>query len=482
MIVSAARAVCREAVCSVLPHPSNAYRPYALRHPILAFINTLLMVVTLGGSLALSLTPEIARLSTVTAPTVVRLTNAERVKAKLPVLKEDPLLKRSAQLKGEHMLRHDYFEHTSPDGLSPWVWFDRASYTYTYAGENLAIDFSEAEDVVAAWMRSASHRRNLLSDRYVDTGIAAVTGEFQGRTATIVVQHFGARRAAPQTARTAQGTPAVAQAATSPPTPTPRSLSEVGPSPLTAPSIAEPAAGTVIGGGPVTVRGTAPAGSTVDVVLGGKTVGTYQATDGAFSGTFVPPTDEERSAALTAIATSNGRKSRVSSPINIRLDTKAPAIVAERVLMLPDPLGVPRTVLLAVAVPDEVVRVTVEGIGAAPQLLARQGTVASGRFALTTENPVSIRATDARGNTRTVTLEPFLPYVTAAEGTDAPRARVAAAVSRLRPALVGLLAALAALLGVNILAHLRLHRLLHPDLLAHAGFVLALGTTLVLFA
>lgn len=472
MVVSAARAVCRGALCTVLPHPSNAYRPYAFRHPFLAFLNALFIVATLGSSLVLSLTPEVARLSTIATPTIVRLTNAERAKAGLAALKENPLLQRSAQLKGEHMLRHDYFEHTSPDGLTPWVWFDRANYRYAYAGENLAIDFSEAEDVVAAWMRSASHRRNLLSDRYEEVGIAVVTGEFQGRTAAIVVHHLGARRALPTTASGPAKPPAVTQAA----------ARSTAPSPLAAPRIVEPRPGSTIGGGAATVRGTAPAGSTVSVALDGDRVGTYQAAKNAFGGTFPPPANQERNAVLTATALLGERESPPSAPVPIRLDTKAPAILAEQALMLPDPLGVPRTVLIAVPVTPEIASITVEGTGAETRPLVRQGTIASVRLALETEHPLRLRVTDAHGNTQTVTLQSFLPYLTAEGAPEASRTQVAAAASRLRPALVFLLAVFASLLGVNMLVHLRLHRMLHADLLAHAAFVLSLGTTLVFFA
>jgi len=34
-----------------------------------------------------------------------------------------------------------YFEHISPQGLSPWFWFRNRATNYRYAGENLAIGF-----------------------------------------------------------------------------------------------------------------------------------------------------------------------------------------------------------------------------------------------------------------------------------------------------------------------------------------------------
>lgn len=382
MLVSAARVLCRGAYCVVLPHSINQGRPYALRHPVLAFASGLILALTLGGSGALFLTPEIARLSTITARTLVRFTNAERAKTRLPSLTENARLQRSAQLKAEHMLRLDYFEHTGPDGLSPWVWFDRTGYDYLYAGENLAIDFTEAEDVVTAWMRSPGHRRNLLADRYKEIGVAVVTGEFQGRTATVVVQHFGAIRGAP--APVAAGSPRV---------------------------------------------GLAPA--------------IARAATEAESAITLPPTPPET-------------------------------------ILLPDPRGDPRTALLAVLLPPTAARATSERADSPPVLLTRHGRLATARLPLPTAN-LTLTLEDGDGREQRVVVEPFLRYATASRGDDSPRARVAAMLFRTRPFLVSLLALLAVLLGANLLAHLRVHRILHADLLLHAVAVLVFGTSLVLF-
>ena len=48
----------------------------------------------------------------------------------------------AAQAKADDMATKGYFAHTSPDGKNSWYWFKQAGYTFTYAGENLALDFS----------------------------------------------------------------------------------------------------------------------------------------------------------------------------------------------------------------------------------------------------------------------------------------------------------------------------------------------------
>lgn len=183
---------CVNGVCvCLLPLKRNDYRPLTLRHKPLAFISALLItakILTLG---VFALTPTTAELSTITTARIVQLTNAERTKNGLNTLAQSPKLTQAAAAKGAHMLEEDYFAHISPSGVTPWFWMNKAGYAYQVAGENLAIDFVEAEDVVAAWLASPTHKENMLLPAYTETGVAVVTGEFQDHTSTIVVHMFG---------------------------------------------------------------------------------------------------------------------------------------------------------------------------------------------------------------------------------------------------------------------------------------------------
>ena len=48
--------------------------------------------------------------------------------------------------------------------------------SYRSAGENIAKGYTSAEAVVNAWMASASHRANILSEKYTSMGIGFVDG------------------------------------------------------------------------------------------------------------------------------------------------------------------------------------------------------------------------------------------------------------------------------------------------------------------
>jgi len=122
---------------------------------------------------------------------MVDLTNQNRTQNDLPGLTISPVLTRAAQAKANDEAANGYFAHTSPAGLDSWYWFKQAGYNFTYAGENLAVDFSDSAAVVSAWMNSPEHRANILDGHYTEIGIATASGMFQGHPTIFVVQEFG---------------------------------------------------------------------------------------------------------------------------------------------------------------------------------------------------------------------------------------------------------------------------------------------------
>ncbi len=130
-------------------------------------------------------------LSAIYASVLVKLTNEDRVAKNISELTVNPLLEKAAQMKADDMAAKGYFSHTTPDGKSPWYWVLKAGYTYLYAGENLAVNFENSEDVERAWMNSETHRLNIMNPKYTEVGIATSTGIYKGRPAVFVVQMFG---------------------------------------------------------------------------------------------------------------------------------------------------------------------------------------------------------------------------------------------------------------------------------------------------
>jgi len=122
---------------------------------------------------------------------VVTLTNNERQALAEPPLSRNQILDRAATLKAEDMAANGYFAHNSPDGVTPWHWFQEVGYVYAHAGENLAVYFSDSDEVVKAWMNSPTHRANIVNATYQEIGIGTSKGRYQGHDTVFVVQLFG---------------------------------------------------------------------------------------------------------------------------------------------------------------------------------------------------------------------------------------------------------------------------------------------------
>lgn len=100
---------------------------------------------------------------------VLRLVNIERAKAGVPKLKAMKKLNTIADVRAQEASA--LFSHTRPNGKRGLTVFKEYSLSYKAAGENLARNYSTPESVVAAWMRSEAHRKNILYSGFKYIGI-----------------------------------------------------------------------------------------------------------------------------------------------------------------------------------------------------------------------------------------------------------------------------------------------------------------------
>lgn len=132
-----------------------------------------------------------------TVANIIDATNTERIAAGLTPLTTNTLLSASAKLKTDDMIKNGYFEHVSPAGVTVSDLGNTVGYNYVIMGENLALgNFTGANDLVRAWMDSPGHKANILSTSYMEIGIYAAQGTYQGRKVWFAVQHFGTTRGA----------------------------------------------------------------------------------------------------------------------------------------------------------------------------------------------------------------------------------------------------------------------------------------------
>jgi len=175
----------------IYPHFHNDHRPYATRHQSLFAFVVLLSVVqifanTLSGDLKI-----LGFATNISQPEIINLTNKEREKEGLASVQQSLLLSKAAELKAQDMFKDNYWAHFSPDGTSPWYFFNSVGYQYSWAGENLARDFQTSSGVVGGWMAStAGHRENILNSNFTEIGVAVKNGVLLGEETTLVVQLF----------------------------------------------------------------------------------------------------------------------------------------------------------------------------------------------------------------------------------------------------------------------------------------------------
>jgi len=178
-----------------LPYPDNNHRALLLQPSFLAlFVAVYLLNQSFIKSFTIARPGVLGYSSEITISKVLDQTNTERVKLGLKPLTFNSTLSKSAQLKADDMFTNNYWAHTSPEGKSPWDFFNNAGYEYSVAGENLAKDFYDTEGLLKAWMNSPTHRENIINPKYQEIGIGVVNGILGGVKTTLVVQHFGTPR------------------------------------------------------------------------------------------------------------------------------------------------------------------------------------------------------------------------------------------------------------------------------------------------
>ena len=122
----------------------------------------LLALAMLAFGMALAAGSEVTEY----ASRVVAETNADRIKNGLSALRVDPALTAAARIRAQEITQK--FSHTRPDG-SRWATVSGSAY-----GENIARGQKTPDKVVAAWMSSDGHRRNILRASFGSIGVCCL--------------------------------------------------------------------------------------------------------------------------------------------------------------------------------------------------------------------------------------------------------------------------------------------------------------------
>ncbi|MGW2105484.1 CAP domain-containing protein [Streptomyces sp. NPDC001948] len=119
------------------------------------------------------------------AARVLKLVNRERRKVGCPPLKMNSELKKIAQAHSTDMASSRKMSHTGSDGSAPDDRISRSGYDWHAYGENVARGYATPKSVVAGWMRSPGHRRNILNCAFKEIGVG------HARSGNYWTQDFG---------------------------------------------------------------------------------------------------------------------------------------------------------------------------------------------------------------------------------------------------------------------------------------------------
>jgi len=108
-----------------------------------------------------------------TARSQPRLCGSTNYTAAAP-LKWDCKLQQAALGHSRDMAENNFFDHTGSNGLGPGFRIEQQAYQARTWGENIAAGYPTIETVVAAWLLSSGHCRNLMKSDFTDLGMAYV--------------------------------------------------------------------------------------------------------------------------------------------------------------------------------------------------------------------------------------------------------------------------------------------------------------------
>ncbi|MBM9503901.1 CAP domain-containing protein [Actinacidiphila acididurans] len=107
--------------------------------------------------------------------TILSLVNQQRATAGCGPLTADSALNELAQNFSEDMAARGFFDHTDPDGNTPWDRAKKLGIT-GLGGENIARGQADAQAVMDAWMNSPGHRANILNCDFKTLGVGVHFG------------------------------------------------------------------------------------------------------------------------------------------------------------------------------------------------------------------------------------------------------------------------------------------------------------------
>ena len=103
------------------------------------------------------------------ADEVLKLVNAERAKVGVPKLRINANLGKAANKRAVEL--YTKFSHTRPNNSQWYTVLKEYGVSYSVSAENIAYNYDTPKEVVAGWMKSSGHKKNMLNPKYTKIGI-----------------------------------------------------------------------------------------------------------------------------------------------------------------------------------------------------------------------------------------------------------------------------------------------------------------------
>lgn len=103
------------------------------------------------------------------------LINAERTRQGSVALEVDPLLQQCARIRAQESVER--FSHKRPDTTAWSTVFEQVGVEAVLHSENLANEQETPKNAFDGWMKSKSHRENMLNPEYTRVGLASAVDD-----------------------------------------------------------------------------------------------------------------------------------------------------------------------------------------------------------------------------------------------------------------------------------------------------------------
>jgi uncharacterized protein YkwD len=105
---------------------------------------------------------------------IIALTNQDRASNGLAALTINSQLMSAAEIHANDMAQFEVMDHTLPQAADPTLQSRAAAvgYSYSWLGENIALNYTSSQTLETAWMNSPGHRANILNAEFTQIGVA----------------------------------------------------------------------------------------------------------------------------------------------------------------------------------------------------------------------------------------------------------------------------------------------------------------------